>query len=223
VICVNMGSGSKSPRRRSSLRAPAIVVALAGSAFVGVIVGAWGVGRRGARNPEEVQTIVHDTAAVITAVRDLAILETASYHLERVIDLRDRQAHLFGLFESEDAVLLVAAVDVVAGIDLRSLRDGDISVDRARGRVVLLLPPPLVLSARVDNERTYVHTRTTSALAIPGKSLETRARQEAERTLREAAVTAGILARARGNAAQTLRALIQSLGFAEVDVRFREE
>lgn len=220
---MTVGSGSKPRHERASLRAPALVVALGVAVLGGALLGAWGAGRRSAHPSADVETVVRDTPAVISAVRDLAILETASYHLERVIDVRDRQAHLFGLFESEDAVLLVAAVDVVAGVDLRSLRDGDVRLDRARGRVELLLPPPLVLSARVDNDRTYVHTRTTSALAVAGKSLETRARQEAERTLRDAAVTAGILRRARDNAAQTLRALVQSLGFAEVDVRFRDE
>src|SRR5690348_6161169 len=57
----------------------------------------------------EVVTTVHATPAVVGAVRSLARLESVSFHMERVIDVRDRQAHLFGLFESEDAVLLVAA------------------------------------------------------------------------------------------------------------------
>lgn len=166
---------------------------------------------------------VRDTAAVVMAVRDLAMLESAAYHLERVIDMRDRQAHLFGLFESEDAVLLVAAVDVVAGVDLRGLRDGDIQLDAQRTRATLILPPPQILSARLDSDRTYVHTRATSALAIPGKSLESRARREAEHALREAAIAAGILERARDNASRTLRALLLSLGFREVEVRFQLE
>lgn len=157
------------------------------------------------------------------AVRDLAMLESAAFHLERVIDVRDRQAHLFGLFESEDAVLLVAAVDVVAGVDLRGLREGDVQIDAQRTRATLILPPPQILSARLDNDRTYVHTRATSALAIPGKSLESRARREAEHALRDAAIAAGILDRARDNAGRTLRALLLSLGFRDVEVRFQLE
>jgi hypothetical protein len=161
--------------------------------------------------------------AVISAIRDLATLESASYHMERVIDVKDRQSHLFGLFESQDAILLVAAADVVAGIDLQSMRDGDITVDDVRHTAWITLPQPIILSSRLDNASTYVHTRKTDQLALPGQTLETRARQIAEQTLRDAALEAGILERARGNAAVTIKTLLHSLGFAQVEVAFRAE
>lgn len=168
-------------------------------------------------------TELRGTTAVVTAMRNLAVLETASYHMERVIDLRNRQSHLFGLFESQDAMLLVAAADVLAGIDLSSMRDGDISVDRNKRSVRVVLPPPLVLSSHLDNEHTYVHSRSTDALAVRTETLETRARQAAEHTLREAAIDAGILQRARLNAVSTLTTLLRSLGFEQVDLQFRQE
>jgi hypothetical protein len=168
-------------------------------------------------------TVIRGTSAVVAAVRDLAQLESASYHMERVIDLRDRQTHLYGLFESEDALLLVAAADVVAGVDLRQLRDGDVQFDPVAHVAHIRLPPPSVLWARLDNQRTYVHTRKTDALALRGETLETRARQEAEQMLRDAALEAGILERARDNAAHTVKTLIQSLGFDRVEVDFRAE
>lgn len=168
-------------------------------------------------------TVVRDTPALITAVRDLARLETASYHVERVIDLRDKQSRLFGLVQGEDALLLVAAGDIVAGVDLSTMHDGDIVYDPQEKRVAVLLPPAMVLSATLDNERTYVHSRRTDVLALRNETLETRARQEAERTLKEAALASGILARAEANAAQAITTLIKSLGYAQVDVRFRRE
>src|SRR5690348_11010811 len=54
-------------------------------------------------------TVIRQTPSVITAVKNLARLETASYHVERVIDLRDKQTSLFGMVKAEDAILLVAA------------------------------------------------------------------------------------------------------------------
>ena len=168
-------------------------------------------------------TELRGTRAVVTAMRNLAILETASYHMERVIDLRDRQSHLFGLFESQDAMLLVAAADVLAGVDLSSMRDGDIAFDRTKHSVRVLLPPPTVLSSHLDNEHTYVHSRSTDALALRAEALETRASQAAEHTLRDSAVEAGILQRARVNATSTVTTLLRRLGFDEVEVQFREE
>lgn len=168
-------------------------------------------------------TTVRASPPLIVAIRDLATLEAATYHMERVIDLRDAQSHLFGLFESEDALLLVAAADVVAGVDLTTMRDGDVRFDWEQRTAEILLPPPVVLSARLDNDRTYVHTRATDALARRAETLETRARREAEQTLRDAAIAGGILGRARENAARTVKTLVESLGYDRVEVRFREE
>ena len=47
--------------------------------------------------------------------------------------------------------------------------------------------------------------------------------REAEHALRDAAIAAGILDRARDNAGRTLRALLLSLGFRAVEVRFQLE
>jgi hypothetical protein len=166
---------------------------------------------------------LRDTPNVITAIRDLAVLEGASFHIERVIDLRDQQTRLFGMVKTEDALLLVAAGDVVAGVDLSSMHDGDISVSPDEKSVSLVLPPVHVLSARLDSQHTYVHSRSTDALAERSESLETRARMAAENTLRDAALSGGILERAQKNAQTTLDALMRSLGFQRVEITFRRE
>ena len=79
-----------------------------------------------------------------------------------------------------------------------------------------------MFSARLDNERTYVHTRKTDVLAERKESLETQARQAAEKTLRSAAEEAGILHRADESVARTVRSLVRSLGFQNVNVGFRD-
>ncbi len=161
-------------------------------------------------------TVVRGTSTIITAMRDLAVLQGSSYYVERVIDLKDKQSHMFGLVESEDAILLVAAGEVMAGVDLSLMRDGDVRIDPEGKVVYIIMPAATILSAHLDNDRTYVHTRKTDALAQRAKTLETRARQEAESSLREAAIAGGILERADKNAAHTLEVLIRSLGFNRV-------
>ena len=214
-------------RQDRGIRRIAKLVFVAGVAYLGAFAATCAyhafAPERGAPAAPQTETVVRDTTAVVRAVRDLATLETASFHMERVIDLRDRTTHLFGLVSIEDALLLVAAVDVVAGIDLSSMRDGDIVFDDVNKSATLILPAPTILSARLDNARTYVHARTTDALMQPGASLETRARQEAERSLRQAALDAGILDRARVSGARTVETLVRSLGFDHVEVRFRSE
>ncbi len=168
-------------------------------------------------------TGVRSTPSVIVAVRDLARLESMEYHVERVIDVRDRQSLLFGLVKTQDAILLVAVGTVTAGVDLSLLRDGDVAVDPARGTARITLPPAVVLSTRLDNERSWVYARTTDLLAKRHEDLESRARLEAERTLQQTAIEGGILERARVNAERTVAALVRSLGYADVTVVSRAE
>jgi Protein of unknown function (DUF4230) len=173
--------------------------------------------------PSAPVAVLRPTPTVVVSMRQLALLQTVSFHLERVIDLRDKQNHFFGMVQSEDALLLVAAGDVTAGVDLSGMRDSDVVVDREGKRVQVLLPPARVLASTLDNDATYVHTRRTDALAKRQETLETRARQEAESSLRDAAVAGGILQRAREGAERTVGTLLRSLGFEVVEIRSREE
>jgi hypothetical protein len=139
-----------------------------------------------------------------------------------VVDLKDKQQSMFGLVESEDAILLVASGDVVAGVDLGRLKPEDVVVSPDRRSVTIKLPHAEIFSARLDNDRTFVHTRKTDLLAQRKESLESEARQAAEKTLRAAAEEGGILKRADESVSRTVRALVKSLGFETVKVDFRD-
>ncbi len=165
--------------------------------------------------------VVRPSPHVLSAVRDLARLESASFRMERVIDVTEKQSRFFGLLESDDALLLVASAEVSAGVDLSQLGPGDISIDPAAKRARLTLPPAQIFHTELDNQRTFVHSRRTGALAKRDEGLEGRARAEAERALGEAAREAGIVRRAEASAAKTVEALVRSLGYDEVEVRVR--
>lgn len=195
----------------------AVIVA----ALIGAIGGALVASYDGFWSPPPASssvTVVRPTPSVVVAVRDLARLETTTYHVERVIDLRDKQSRLFGLIESEDAILLVAAARVTAGVDLTKLQDEDVRADRDKGTARVELPAPEVFHAALDNERTFVHSRDTDLLARREPNLESKARLAAERTVREAALEAGILDRACDNAQRTVASFVRSLGYRDVTV-----
>lgn len=166
-------------------------------------------------------TVVRPTPDVLLAVRDLARLESAAFHMERVIDLSDKQSKLWGIVSTEDAILLVAVAEVTGGVDLQKLTAADVVVDPARRTARIELPAPEILHAALDNEKTYVHSRKTGTLASRNENLESRARKEAERTLIEAARQAGLLNRAADNARRTVEALVHSLGYDKVEVTVR--
>lgn len=193
-------------------------------ALILLAVGAVGYfwGQRATPEPEVPERVVEvrPTPSVITALHKLARLEGAQLHLERVIDLKEKQSRFFGLVEAEDAILLVAAGDVTAGVDLSKLRAQDIQVDEARKSVSIVLPRAEIFSTRVDNERTYVHTRATDTLAEEHAQLESKARLEAERGFDAAARESGLLDTAEKSVARSVQALVQSLGFDQVEVTF---
>jgi hypothetical protein len=166
-------------------------------------------------------TVVRPTRNVLAEIQDLERLESVSFHMERVIDLSEKQSQLFGLIETEDAILLVAAAEIRAGVDLGKLTAADIEIAPEANRARVTLPPAEVLSAALDGERTYIHTRRTGVLARRQENLETRARQEAERSLTAAALEAGLLARAEQNAVRTIKDLVRALGYDQVEVTIR--
>jgi hypothetical protein len=61
---------------------------------------------------------VRSGPALLLSVRELARLELLELHLEKVLDLAEKQSRFFGLIETTDAILLVAAGDVTLGVDL---------------------------------------------------------------------------------------------------------
>lgn len=206
------------PERLVHIRSAIAIILLLG---FGILVGFFAKPKDA--SPPAVVQVVRPTPDVITAIRDLTRLETVEYHVERVVDLRDRQTVLFGLLQADDAILLVAAGDVVAGVDLQKLRPEDVVIDQERHTATIVLPPAEILSSRLDNDRTFVYTRETDIMARRSDALETRARQEAERTLREAAVEAGVRQRAEVNAKRAVESLVRALGYQTVTVRMRTE
>lgn len=169
-------------------------------------------------NPEKLE--VTPTPNALVAMRRLARLETAQFNLERVIDLKNKQSRFLGMVEAKDAILLVAAGTVTAGIDFTDLPESRAQVDWSKKRITLTLPRARVLSVHLDEQRTYVHTRATDALATRRETLETEARREAERGFEQAAKSEHLLAIAESNAEKTVRSLLESLGFEQVELRF---
>ena len=111
--------------------------------------------------------------------------------------------------------------------DLRVLRDvpGQQStvadqVDETRHSLVLTLPRAELFSVALDNQETYVYARTTHALARHNPGLESKARSLAEQMLKQSALDSDLVETAERNAEQVLRALLESVGYVNVEIRW---
>jgi hypothetical protein len=205
--------------RPSSLKRASAVLAGIAVLFLAWTQREWLAGRADSALPDPnytrvgPETYVRNTDTVIVAVRQLARLESVTFHMEKVIDIKDEGQRAFGMLKTHDALLLVAAGDVVGGVDLTKLQAEDISVDLEKHTVRMRVPPAEVLSVSLNEQRTYVYARQTTLLTKPARDLESRARQQAASAIRDAALQAGILERAHQTTTQTLRALLLSLGY----------
>ena len=161
-------------------------------------------------------TVIIDTSrpVIIEQVRALSKLETVHYQMQKVIS--GTSTGPLPDFLTDDKILLVAQGEVVAGIDLGKLTNGDITVQG--DTVTIRLPDAEILYSKIDNDKTYVYERQTNIFRkfAPDPNLETQVRQAAEAEIRQSAIEDGILIKARTNAEQVLRTLITGLGYEEI-------
>jgi hypothetical protein len=154
-----------------------------------------------------------DGEAVVLAMKSVARLETAQFTIEKVIIKEQGQGALGALFG--DHVIFVAHGDVIGGVDLSKLVQGDVAV-LPNGKAFVTLPAAEIFVTTIDNDKSYVVDRQTGLLTKGNINLETEARQEAQHEIENAALEAGILDQAQKNAETYLRQLMSALGYPDV-------
>jgi hypothetical protein len=169
------------------------------------------------------QTIAHiaekkeeevDLTSLVTRVRDLSRLETASMHVVHVGTLTQSYEMVPNALAG-DEITFFATGDVIAGVDLSQLKQQDIRRE-PDGTITVHLPPSQILVTRLDNRESRVITRNTGVLRRADTHLESRARQYAEQGIRIEAMKKGILPMASQNAEVKVGELLHTLGFRKV-------
>lgn len=155
-------------------------------------------------------------AAVITELKELNRLETASFTIEKIIDAQNGTSGRIEEFLFGDRLLLIARGEVIAGIDLSKLNESNINIQDKK--LELTLPAPQILITSLDNAETKVYDRRTGILAKGDKDLEGEARQEAEIAIKAAACEGRILDEASENARKQLIALFKALSFKSISI-----
>jgi hypothetical protein len=158
-------------------------------------------------------TLIASPVTVIRQIRSLSRLETVSYKIEKVITAQNGEGPLGFLFE--DKLLLVAVGEVIAGLDLGRMQDGDVQVND--NAVTVRLPSSEIFVATLNNDDTFVYNRQTGLLGQQA-NLETLARQMAEDEILKAAISDGILDTAQKNGEQVIRKLLEALGFEDITI-----
>jgi hypothetical protein len=164
---------------------------------------------------ETVMTL--DPVTLVSEVRLLARLETATVTVQKMVKGSRGEGVMLGMLE--DSMLLVAHGSVIAGVDLERFGPEDITLG-PDGIVFVDLPPAEIFSVDLDEGRTHVAHRHQGWFASADRDLETGARREAERAMREQAISLGLLDDADRQAEAVVEQLL--LGVGVTAVRFED-
>ncbi len=157
---------------------------------------------------------VIDISTLVTQVRELNRLETAAMRVMHVGTITQSYSLVPNAIAG-DEITFLAEGDVIAGIDLSQLKKEDVwrSPD---GTVNIHLPQSQILVTRVDNQKSRVLTRKTGVLRRGDVNLETRARQHAEKNIRDEALKRGVLKLAAENGEKKLAEFLLAAGVDKV-------
>ena len=115
--------------------------------------------------------------AIVQQIRQISRLETTTYAIERVIEVRQSDTNWPDWLRG-DRLLLIANGTVIAGIDMEQLQSSDVIVSADGKTVTITLPPAQIfnLGSILNNAKTRVYDRQQGLLAPPNENLETEAR-----------------------------------------------
>lgn len=157
---------------------------------------------------------------VVEKIQRLNRLETVVYSLDTVVESHESNPILPDLLAG-DKLLMIVHGQTIAGIDFSKLKPEGVQITEGRdGRSIrLALPPSEVFLTTIDNAHTRVYARDTGLFVAADPNLESATRQRAQGELQQAALKDGILDAASKNARETVRAMLEGLGFAHVQLQ----
>ncbi len=174
-----------------------------------------------ARLKARVVSVTPSPTVVVQRLQALNQLETAQFVSQHVVEAKSESTWLPSFLAGE-RLLLVAQVEVIAGLDMKRVSPSDIEVKG--DEVVVTLPPPKILSVRIDEAKTRVFARERGWLVFnPNIDLEREARLQALTEARQAALRSELLPFAQQKAEENLRTFLQALGFKRVEIRWRTQ
>ena len=157
---------------------------------------------------------------VVERVQRLNRLETVVYSLDTVVE-GHQSSTVFPDALAGDRLLMIVHGQTFAGIDFSQLKPADLQITETAGKrtIRLKLPPSRVFLTTIDNARTRVYARSTGLFVRADPNLESAVRTRAQAELQAAALSDGILQAASHNADDEVRALLEGLGFAKVELQ----
>lgn len=157
-------------------------------------------------------------SVVVQQVRDASELTTAVFTMQAVVPTNQDTA-IAGWVIGSTKLLYIAQGEVKAGVDLSKVAPASVKVESQRVRV--LLPPPQILTSKIDVNRSSVYDYNRGFLGLgpdTAPQLQTLAQQKALQTIVSTACNDGILQRANDRAKFVVTQLLSTAGYKDAIV-----
>lgn len=157
-------------------------------------------------------------AGALQQIRAASELTTAVFAMEAIVPTQqDRE--LGGVVLGTTKLLYIAYGEVRAGVDLNQIEAQNITVNG--DTVQVQLPPPQVLDAKLDVNRSQVYEYNRGFLGLGpdnAPTLQTLAQQQALQKIVSTACNTGLMQTARDRAQQVVTHLLSGAGYNQVSV-----
>jgi hypothetical protein len=152
---------------------------------------------------------------VLESIQQMSELTTTRFNYSSLVtserELPDVLKGLYG-----DKLMMVAVGHVNAGIDLRQMTSGSITLES--GVMTIRLPAPQLLDCFLNVEASSIVSRETGLFARPANNLDIEAQRYAVRQFREMALKEDILSQVQTNSQIVITNFVKNLGVKEVKV-----
>ena len=154
-----------------------------------------------------------NSPAIVREIQGLSELISVKYTIQKVVGLEEKKSPV-----GSEKLLLIVQAEVLAGIDLSTLKPGDVKTLPGNA-IYVTLPPPKIVHIVIDDKQTKVWDRQITwwtPWVSPNPDLERQARLTATKSVEDAALEMGILDQAHRNAETVIRNLLQTFGAKSV-------
>lgn len=156
--------------------------------------------------------------ADVYEIKNIGLLSTSEYTVGKIIKLTD-EGEWYKVGDRK--ILMSCKAKIKAGVDLKKLREGDITV--TGNTVTIVLPPAEMTAFVMDPKLTHTEMESVSGLRQRfSQSEKYNYMRQAEKAIRRDMNETKILKDAENNAAMFLEDFYEQMGFEEVIVKHRK-
>ncbi len=157
---------------------------------------------------------------VLSKIEETGNLELVHYNFNDIAEesIKRKLLNIDNL-APDSKVLFIINGEAAACINLKDVKSEDIHV--GRNKIIIYLPGPELCYAKINHDQSKVYDANLTARILDPELID-KGYKDAEKNIREKAISMGIYEQAKQNAEKLVHALLSSVTNKEIELKFRE-